>query len=232
MAQTREQKQELIEHYEGGLAGTQHAFLMSFDGMSVAQATDLRAKVRQQGGSYEVVKNRLALRAIEGQRMGELKEHFQGPTAVAYSAEDPVALAMREQDVAPGYYTIPYCTDMKELQNPEMMDKYTKGPVAFVTVVPKGPPTMGKLLGLWFVFCLVISVFAAYLAGRTLGPGAEYLAAFRIAGTTAFLGYAAAEPIASIWKGQPWSNTMRHVLDGLIYALLTGGIFGSMWPSA
>lgn len=93
MAQTREQKQELIEHYEGGLASTQHAILMSFDGMSVSQATDLRAKVREQGGSYEVVKNRLALRAIDGQQLGELKEHFQGPTAVAYSAEDPVALA-------------------------------------------------------------------------------------------------------------------------------------------
>lgn len=93
MAQTREQKQELIEHYEGGLATTQHAFLLSFDGLTVSQATDLRAKVRQQGGAYEVVKNRLALRAIEGQKMGELKAHFQGPTAVAYSEDDPVALA-------------------------------------------------------------------------------------------------------------------------------------------
>jgi len=93
MAQTRQQKQELIEHYEGDLATSQHAFLMSFDGLTVLQATDLRAKVREQGGSYEVVKNRLALRAIEGQSMEGLKEHFKGPTAVAYSQDDPVALA-------------------------------------------------------------------------------------------------------------------------------------------
>ena len=92
MAQTRAEKQDMIEHYEGALAGTPHAFLMSFDGLTVAQATDLRAKVREQGGSYEVVKNRLALRAIEGHDIGELKEHFRGPTAVAI-AEDPVALA-------------------------------------------------------------------------------------------------------------------------------------------
>lgn len=93
MTQTREQKEELVEHYEGGLAATRHAFLMSFEGLTVSQATELRAKVRDSGGSYEVVKNRLALRAIEGQPMAELKEHFRGSTAVAYSAEDPVALA-------------------------------------------------------------------------------------------------------------------------------------------
>lgn len=93
MAQTRTEKQEMIAHYEGALATTPHAFLMSFDGLSVAQATDLRAKIREQGGSYEVVKNRLALRAIEGHQLGALKEHFRGPTAVAYIEEDPVALA-------------------------------------------------------------------------------------------------------------------------------------------
>lgn len=92
MAQTRDQKQELIDHYEGELAQTKHAILMSFDGLTVSQATDLRAKVREQGGSYEVVKNRLALRAIEGKDLEGLKEHFKGPTAVAYS-QDPVSLA-------------------------------------------------------------------------------------------------------------------------------------------
>ncbi len=92
MAQTRERKEELIGHYESALAQSKHAFLMSFEGLTVSQATDLRARVREQGGSYEVVKNRLALRAIDGQDLGELKEHFNGPTAVAYS-QDPVSLA-------------------------------------------------------------------------------------------------------------------------------------------
>ena len=93
MAQTRDQKQEIIEHYEGGLAAAQHAFLVSFDGLTVSQATDLRSRIREQGGTYEVVKNRLALRAIEGQGMAALKEHFRGPTAVAYVKDDPVPLA-------------------------------------------------------------------------------------------------------------------------------------------
>ena len=93
MAQTRNQKQEIIERYAGGMAAAQHAFLVSFEGLTVAQATDLRSRIREQGGSYEVVKNRLALRAIEGQGLDELKELFQGSTAVAYIRDNPVALA-------------------------------------------------------------------------------------------------------------------------------------------
>ncbi len=145
--------------------------------------------------------------------------------------EDNIAQVMRDEGVSPGYYCLPYITDFKQLEKPEVMEKYTKGPVAFLTVTQNGAPTMGKQMGLWFVFTLVISTFAAYLASRTLAADVEYLAVFRIAGTTAFLGYAAAEPIASIWKAQPWGNTMRHVLDGLIYSLLTAGVFGWLWPN-
>ena len=93
MAQTRTRKEELTEHYGGGLATAKHAFLVNFEGLTVSQATDLRSRIREQGGAYEVVKNRLALRAIEGQGLGELKEHFRGPTAVAYADDDPVTLA-------------------------------------------------------------------------------------------------------------------------------------------
>ena len=93
MAQTRTQKQDLIDHYEGGIATARHAFLVNFEGLTVSQATDLRSRIREQGGSYEVVKNRLALRAIEGRDLGELHDKFQGPTAVAYAEEDPVTLA-------------------------------------------------------------------------------------------------------------------------------------------
>ncbi len=93
MAQTRTQKQETIERYASGIAAAPHAFLVSFKGLTVPQATDLRTRIREQGGHYEVVKNTLALRAVEGKGLAELKEQFQGPTAVAYVEDDPVALA-------------------------------------------------------------------------------------------------------------------------------------------
>jgi len=93
MALTRAQKDDLIEKYEAGLAQAPHAFLMAYQGISVPQVTQLRAKVRESGGSYMVVKNTLALRAIDGKALGQLQEHFTGPTAVAFTDGDVVALA-------------------------------------------------------------------------------------------------------------------------------------------
>ena len=145
--------------------------------------------------------------------------------------EENVMAAMRSENVAPGHYYLPHCVDMKEMGNPEVKARFEKGPVAFVTVLPSGLPSMGKPLVSWFVFCLAIGVFVAYLAGRTLGPATDYLTVFRIAGTTAFLGYAGSAATESIWKGQPWSTSFKHMFDGLIYALLTDGVFGWLWPS-
>lgn len=100
MALTREHKQDLVELYENGLANAPHAFLVSFQGISVPAVTELRAKVRESGGEYVVVKNRLALRAIEGKALDELKDLFEGPTAVVYGDDDPVALAKTLTDFA------------------------------------------------------------------------------------------------------------------------------------
>jgi hypothetical protein len=89
---------------------------------------------------------------------------------------------------------------------------------------------MGTSLALWFIYCIVVSVIAAYIAGRALGPGAEYLSVFRFAGTTAFVGYALALPQNSIWYKRNWGATMRSMVDGLVYGLLTAGAFGWLWP--
>lgn len=145
--------------------------------------------------------------------------------------EDVVRGAMRKAGVQPGHYYLPHCVDPKELAQPEVKAKFEEGPIAFVTVLPTGVPSMGKPLATWFVFCVVICTVVAYLTGRTLGPGADYLAVFRVAGTAAFLGFAGATASESIWKGQPWSITAKHMLDGLIYSLLVGGIFGWQWPA-
>jgi len=146
-------------------------------------------------------------------------------------SEDDVMAAMREAGVGRGHYTLPHCVDPKEMGNPEVKEKYELGPVAFVTVMPNGPPSMAAPLVSWFILCLVIGTIVAYLTGRVLGPGTDYLTVFRVAGTAAFLGYAGAAPVDSIWKGMPWSTTLKHAFDGLIFSLLTGGVFGWLWPS-
>ena len=100
MPLTRTEKDQLILNYEQGLAAAPHAFLLNYKGISVPQVTALREKVRQSGGHYEVVKNTLALRAIDGKALAALKEHFVGPTAVVYSETDAVALAKALTDFA------------------------------------------------------------------------------------------------------------------------------------
>jgi large subunit ribosomal protein L10 len=95
-----EKKKQLIDDYEKGMAAAPHAFLLGYKGITVPQVTALRDKVRDSGGHYEVVKNTLALRAIDGKALAELKEHFVGPTAVVYSMTDPVALAKALTDFA------------------------------------------------------------------------------------------------------------------------------------
>ena len=93
MPLTRSDKEELLDEYVNGLATAPHAFLIGFQGITVPQVTELRRKVRATGGEYVVVKNTLALRAIDSKALDQLKEHFVGPTAVVYSQGDPVGLA-------------------------------------------------------------------------------------------------------------------------------------------
>jgi len=144
--------------------------------------------------------------------------------------EEKLLEAMRGAGLTPGIYHFPYCRSPKELGSPEVIEKFKRGPTGLLTVLPSGPPAMRKYLLGWFLFCLVIGVFVAYLAGRTLSAGTEYLAVFRVAGTVAFVGYSASQAVDAIWKGQPWGVTIKHMFDGLIYALLTAGTFGWLWP--
>ena len=144
--------------------------------------------------------------------------------------EDRVADALRPFNLPPGDYCLPRAQSMKDLKNPAFVEKITKGPVALITVLPNGNPGMGAQLGQWFLFIVLVTVFAAYIAGRALGSGAEYLQVMRFAGTTAFACYSMAYIPASIWYKKNWGTTLRNMLDGLIYGLLTGGVFGWLWP--
>jgi nucleoside recognition membrane protein YjiH len=137
---------------------------------------------------------------------------------------------LRATGVTPGReFRFPYCTQ-KEMKSPEGIEKFKRGPVGLLVIMPSGAMNMGKFLGQWFLYCVVVSIFAAYLTGRTRAPGTEYLEVFRVAGTTAFIGYSLAQAQNSIWRGVTWGVTLKHMLDGLIYGLLTAGTFGWLWP--
>lgn len=145
-------------------------------------------------------------------------------------SEDEVMEALRKFNIPPGDYVIPCAGTPQEMKNPEFIEKMTKGPVVFMTVIKSGPPSMTGNLIQWFIYSILVGIFAAYIAGRALGPGAGYLEVFRFAGTTAFIGYSLALLQNSIWYKRNWVATLKSVFDGLIYGLFTAGTFGWLWP--
>jgi hypothetical protein len=146
--------------------------------------------------------------------------------------EDAVMTAMRDSGLQPGQYLFPRPDDPKDWQSPEMKERYEKGPVGFLSVLPNGMPAMGKNLLLWFVYSILVGVFVGYITGLSQAAGAHYGEVFRVAGTVAILAYALPNMVDSIWKGIRWAVTLRFIADGVAYGLVTAGVFGWLWPAA
>jgi len=146
-------------------------------------------------------------------------------------AEEAARDALRPLAIPPGDYVIPYAGSAAAMKSPEYADKLAKGPVAMMTVLPNGPFAMGASLAQWFLYCVLVSLFAGYVASRTVAAGADYLMVFRITGTVAFAGYALGQMQNSIWWHKNWGATARSMFDGLVYSLVTAGVFGWRWPA-
>lgn len=146
-----------------------------------------------------------------------------------FESEDAVLDALRPFDLRPGDYVAPLPRSMAEMATPEFKAKVARGPNVALTVL-RADNTMGRNLALWFLYGIVVSVFAAYVASLSLAAGAPYLTVFRVTGTVAFVGYALALWQGWIWYARSLGYTVRSTIDGLVYALLTGGAFGWLWP--
>jgi hypothetical protein len=145
-------------------------------------------------------------------------------------AEDEAMEALRKLKIPPGDYMVPRPDGPEGMKDPKYKEKLQQGPVLIMTVMKPGPFDMRESLSQWFAFCLLVGVFAAYVAGRALGPGESYRHVFRFAGVTAFVGYSLAMWQNSIWYKRSWGTTLRNSADGLLYGLLTAGTFGWLWP--
>jgi hypothetical protein len=143
--------------------------------------------------------------------------------------EDNVRSTLRKAGLKRGLYVFPFCTH-KEMNSPEVIEKYNQGPVGMMIVFPNGRPVMPKFLGLWFGYCLLVAFFVAYLTAHTVAPGTDYLVVFRVVGTAGFLAFGLGPLANVIWKGYPWGFVLKEVIDGLIYGLLMAGTFGWLWP--
>ncbi len=155
----RAQKAETVESLKGVFAGAGVMVVGHYSGLTVADMTVLRSRLRQAGASLKVVKNRLVKLAIDGTPKAAAASMFTGPTAIAYSA-DPIAAAK----VAVGY------AKEKErfvvlggLYGDQLLDK--DGVMALATL-PSLDELRGKLVGL-------IQAPATKIAGVLAAPGAQ-----------------------------------------------------------
>lgn len=144
--------------------------------------------------------------------------------------EEQLRTAVRPLDLPPGDYMIPRPSSSADMRSAEFMEKIRQGPNLVLTVLPNGPFSMARNLVQWFVYLLIVGLFAAYIAGRARPPGTPYMEVFRFVGATAFIGYAVALWQMSVWYRRSWGMTIKATVDGLIYALLTAGVFGWLWP--
>lgn len=147
-------------------------------------------------------------------------------------SEDEVMEGLRKFDIPPGDYFLPNGGGPEAMKSEAFKEKCNLGPVAIMTVIGRGMPGMGKSLTQWFLYIVVVSIFAGYMARIGLGADTHYLTAFRFAGTTAFAGYSLALLQNSIWYHRSWCATIKSMFDGLLYALVTAGVFGWLWPRA
>jgi hypothetical protein len=145
-----------------------------------------------------------------------------------FAAEDAVMDALRPFNLAPASYVAPRPDSMAHMGSPEFKAKMARGPRFTLTILRD--TSMAQNLIVWFAYCIVVAVFAAYVAGLTLPAGAPYMTVFRVTSTVTFVGFVLALWHDWIWYSSGLAATIKSTIDGLIYALLTGGSFGWLWP--
>ena len=146
-----------------------------------------------------------------------------------FASEDTALDALRKLNLAPGDYAAPIARTTAEMNSDEYKARVAKGPSVILTVLSPNN-SMPINLVKWFVYLIVVGVFAGYVAGAALPAGADYMQVFRITSTVAFAGLALAIWQNWIWYSRNIGYVVRSTIDALVYALLTGGIFGWLWP--
>jgi hypothetical protein len=156
---------------------------------------------------------------------------WHNPDYRRFGNEDAVRDAIRAGNPTPGHYVMPHCGDMKQMGSEAMQKKYREGPVAHVMIAPSGVPNMGKHLGLWFLWSLVVAAVAALLVVRLLGLNHEHArAAAKLVGAVTFIAYGFGTIQESIWVARSWSSSVKHLLDAALYGVGSGFVFYFLWP--
>jgi len=152
-------KAEVVEDLQGVFAKSGSVVVAHYTGMTVAQMSDLRTRMRANGASFKVAKNRLAVRALKGTPVEGMAHLFKGPTGIAYS-DDPIAASKT---------AIAYAKDNDKLvilggsMGTTMLDA---AGVKAVAELPSLDELRGRIVGL-------LKAPATKLAGLLQAPGGQ-----------------------------------------------------------
>jgi len=145
--------------------------------------------------------------------------------------QDAADAAINGLNLKPGFYMLPCTHDNAEWKSEAFLDRYKRGPWATLNVFP-ARPNMGKNLGLTLLMFFVVSFLIAYLGSSVMAPGTEYMKVFQVTGTAAILAYTFGGMANGIWFGKQTAWVLRDIIDALIYAGITAGMFAWLWPGA
>ncbi|NNL86144.1 MAG: 50S ribosomal protein L10 [Myxococcales bacterium] len=159
---TRAQKEEEVATLRDKFERAATVIVADYRGLSVEDVNVLRVKLREAGEGYEyrVAKNTLLRRAVDGTGAAELRQHFEGPTAVAFSFSDPVGIAKA---------LVGYSKDHQALEiRGGIVDgkPVDTGEIATLATLPGLDELRGKLVGL-------VQAPAQQLASLVQAPGGQ-----------------------------------------------------------
>ena len=144
--------------------------------------------------------------------------------------EEAAMDALRPLAIPEGEYMVPRPASREDMRSPEFTARINRGPVFILTMMPNGMMSMGRNLGLWFVYLIVVATFAGYIAQSAVLSGDNDHRVFHTVGLAALMGYSMALWQMSIWYRRPWLTTIKSTVDGLIYAVVTAAVFVWLWP--
>ena len=142
--------------------------------------------------------------------------------------EDAFAKAMRELKIPEGHYMFPCHHYSGDMNSEEFKKRWEEGPTGIMSIW-SGPMTMGRNMACTFLFYMSVNFVLAYLSGIAFDPGEEFMQVFRFVSTAGLLAYCAAGIPSAIWFRH---RIVTNLMDGFVYALLTGLVFALMWPAA
>lgn len=144
--------------------------------------------------------------------------------------EDAVRQILHAQGVTEGQWRIPYSANPADWKTEEFAKRYETGPVGIIQLETPRGMAMGARLLKTFALYLLVAFFTAYVLRQAFPAGTAYMKVFQLAGCVSFAAHAFGHVQDGIWFSKSWRRVLLQAADSVVYALLTAGIFASMWP--